>query len=314
MIAQSLQTLLTGVIDYAGLFPPAKLPMNQAMGNYLRYRAEPDAWMLGNFVCPAARLGELAAFSKQIAASAQPIRISALGRGGASGGEFMAGLDADRADIDACRERHGGKVVVAVLETKLPVELLSYEHRLRDLLAAVAEATVISRMALFLEAPPDDVDRLDGLLSAIQETPFAALAGYKLRMGGLEASAFPSCSRVALALAQCLRAGVPMKATAGLHHPLPRFDADLQARMHGFINLFLAGVLGQVHPLSPTTLQEILEEEDPCQFSFTDDHLAWRDLKATTEQVAQAGRTSLLSFGCCSFDEPRDDLRALGWL
>ena len=311
MIAQSLRTLLTSVIDYAGLFPPAGLTMDQSVSSYLRHRSEPDGWMLGNFVCPAARLGELAAFSKQIAASAQPIRVSALGRGGA---EFMAGLNADLADIDACLDRHGGKVVVPVLEMKLPVELLSYDHRLRDLLAAVAEATVISRMALFFEAPPDDVDRLDGLLSAIQETPFAALAGYKLRTGGLEASAFPSCSRVALALAQCLRAGVPMKATAGLHHPLPRFDAGLQARMHGFINLLLAGVLGQVHPLSPTTLQEILEEEDPLQFSFSDDHLAWRDLRATTEQVGRAGRTAILSFGCCSFDEPRDDLRALGWL
>ena len=105
-----------------------------------------------------------------------------------------------------------------------------------------------------------------------------------------------------------------MKATAGLHHPLPRFDASLEVRMHGFINLFLAGVLGQVHPLSPTTIQQILEEEDASQFSFTDDHLAWRDLKATTEQIGRAGRTTILSFGCCSFDEPRDDLRALGWL
>ena len=50
MIAQSLRALLTGVIDYAGLFPPAKLPMDQALSNYLRYRDGPDAWMLGNFV------------------------------------------------------------------------------------------------------------------------------------------------------------------------------------------------------------------------------------------------------------------------
>jgi hypothetical protein len=314
MIAQSLQALLTSVLDYAGLFPPAKLSMDRALADYLRHRAGPDGWMLGNFVCSAARLGDLAAFSKQIASSAEPIRISALGRGGASGAEFMAGLDADLGDISACCEKHAGKVVVPALETKLPVELLSYEHRLRDLLAATAEATVISRMALFFEAPPDDADCLDGLLSAIQETPFAALAGYKLRMGGLEASAFPSSSRVALALAQCLRAGVPMKATAGLHHPLPRLDETTGAQMHGFVNLFLAGILGQVHPLAPTTLQEILDEEDPQQFSFSDDRLAWRDLSASAEQVGKARTTAVLSFGCCSFDEPRDDLRALGWL
>ena len=301
MTAPSLHTLLSGALDYAGLFPPAKLPMDRALADYLRHRAGPDRWLMGNFVCPAARLGEL------VVSSAEPIRISAIGRGGA---EFVAGLDADLADIATCAQRHAGKVVVTALETRVPVELLSYENRLRDLLAATAEATVISRMAIFFEAPPDDADRLDALLSAIQETPFAAMAGYKLRMGGLEASAFPSSARVALALAQCLRAGVPLKATAGLHHPLPRFDEGTGARMHGFVNLFVAGTLGRVHPLSPSTLQEILEEQDPARFSFAEDRLSWRDLAATTAQVGKARTDAILSFGCCSFDEPRDDLRA----
>lgn len=314
MIAPSLRALLAGVLDYAGMFPPARLSMDRAMVDYLRHRTGPDGWMVGNFVCPAARLGDLAASSKQIASASEPIRIIALGRGGASGAEFVAGLVADLADISGCGERHAGQVVVPALETKLPVEVLSYEHLLRDLLATTAEATVISRMALFFEAPPDDADSLDGLLSAIQGTPFAALAGYKLRTGGLEASAFPSSSRVALCLAQCLRAGVPLKATAGLHHPLPRFDEGTGARMQGFVNLLVAGVLGQVHPLSPTTLQDILVEEDPAQFSFGPDRLAWRDLEASTGQVGKARTTAVLSFGCCSFDEPRDDLRALGWL
>ena len=302
MTAPGLQALLAGAIDYAGLFPPAKLPLDAAMVEYIRHRNGPDRWLMGNFVCPAARLGELTI--------TEPIRISAIGRGGA---DFMAGLDADLADIAAFVRRHEGRVVVTALETKVHVELLSYENRLRDVLAAVAEATVIGRMALFFEAPPDDADLLDNLLSAIQETPFAALAGYKLRTGGLESSAFPSSARVALALAQCLRAGVPLKATAGLHHPLPRVDETLQARMHGFVNLFAAGTLGRVHPLSPSTLQEILDEEDPSRFSFAEG-VAWRDLSATVEQVSKARAGAILSFGCCSFDEPRDELRALGWL
>jgi hypothetical protein len=40
------------LIDYAGVFPPAALPLEQALANYERYRASPEAWMLGRFVLP----------------------------------------------------------------------------------------------------------------------------------------------------------------------------------------------------------------------------------------------------------------------
>jgi len=53
------RALLTGAIDYAGLFPPAALSLEQAKANYRRYRASPDAWALGRFVVPVAQLPEL---------------------------------------------------------------------------------------------------------------------------------------------------------------------------------------------------------------------------------------------------------------
>jgi hypothetical protein len=59
MLARSLQALLTGLIDYAGLFPPASLSMEQALANYRRYHAGEHAWMLGRFVVPTARAAEV---------------------------------------------------------------------------------------------------------------------------------------------------------------------------------------------------------------------------------------------------------------
>jgi hypothetical protein len=59
MLARSLQALLANLIDYAGLFPPAALPMQQALANYARYRAGEHAWMLGRFVGPAAHALEV---------------------------------------------------------------------------------------------------------------------------------------------------------------------------------------------------------------------------------------------------------------
>jgi hypothetical protein len=57
-----------------------------------------------------------------------------------------------------------------------------------------------------------------------------------------------------------------------------------------------------------------LEDENPSHFSFGDDGLHLGDVSATTEEIAAARRDFVASFGSCSFDEPRDDLRALGWL
>ncbi len=57
----SLRVLLENLIDYAGLFPPAALPMSDAVSNYTRYRNSPEAWMLGRFVVPASRLKDCGA-------------------------------------------------------------------------------------------------------------------------------------------------------------------------------------------------------------------------------------------------------------
>src|SRR5438105_2128275 len=121
---ESLRVLLTGLIDYAGLFPPAQLSLAEALRNYLRYRVEPEGWMLGRFVCPAARLGEMAAFPGEIP-TGRPVLCAALGRGGNDAGSFLAGLDADLADISACRDGQRGRVEVDVLEVRLPPAVLA---------------------------------------------------------------------------------------------------------------------------------------------------------------------------------------------
>ena len=55
----ALHALIDGLIDYAGLFPPAALDMAEAARNYASYAQGEYAWVLGRFVVPAARLGEV---------------------------------------------------------------------------------------------------------------------------------------------------------------------------------------------------------------------------------------------------------------
>jgi hypothetical protein len=135
-----------------------------------------------------------------------------------------------------------------------------------------------------------------------------------LRCGGLDAKAFPTAEQVAFVIATCRDAGVPLKFTAGLHHPLRHFDADLQTHMHGFLNVFGAGVLAHARELDEETIQAIIEDEDPHHFVFEEARFRWKDHSATLEEIVAARKYAVLSFGSCSFDEPLADLRQLGLL
>jgi hypothetical protein len=59
MLARSAKALFTGLIDYAGLFPPAELPMDEAVRRYDAYRQGEYAWMLGRFIVPEQRVSEV---------------------------------------------------------------------------------------------------------------------------------------------------------------------------------------------------------------------------------------------------------------
>jgi hypothetical protein len=57
--SETIRILMSGLIDYAGLFPPAALDIAAAIHNYAAYRESEYAWMLGRFVVPAAKRGEV---------------------------------------------------------------------------------------------------------------------------------------------------------------------------------------------------------------------------------------------------------------
>lgn len=291
----SLRALLSGVIDYAGLFPPALLSLDESIRNYARYRTQPESWMLGRFICPAAKLRELEPFLVELFSVDQPLKISALGRGGKTDEEFNPGVQADMGDMAVFRDLSHGRARIEGFETRIPLPgAFTPAGTSRD---------------IFLEWPlgPDWRHTIE-LAMHVRHT------GFKLRTGGVEASAFPPSEHIAFTIAMCRDNRVPLKFTAGLHHPIRHFDHTVNTRMHGFINVFAAGVLAHVGDLTEDTIVPILEDEDAGQFVFADELFRWRDCRATTQQIASVRQKYLISFGSCSFDEPRDDLRAMDWL
>jgi hypothetical protein len=59
MTPPALQALLANILDYAGLYPPASLPLREVLENYDRYLERPEAWMLSRLVLPEETLGRL---------------------------------------------------------------------------------------------------------------------------------------------------------------------------------------------------------------------------------------------------------------
>ncbi len=56
----ALQALLSNIVDYAGLFPPAALSLEETCENYAQYLKSHEVWMLNRLVLPLEklRLGE----------------------------------------------------------------------------------------------------------------------------------------------------------------------------------------------------------------------------------------------------------------
>jgi hypothetical protein len=292
---RSLHTLLHGLIDYAGLFPPAELGMPAAVASFGSYRAGEHCWALGRFVLPASRLPEFeAAVAPCLPVAGAPWKLAAL-----------AGLSlpADLGAIAEFNRRQAGRALVDTVELKAGTP---------EAIAA-ALAAIDGQLDTYIELP-------------IAQDPAPLLAELarrggraKVRTGGVTADAFPAPADLLRFLRRSLEAGVPFKATAGLHHPLRgayrlTYQPDSAcATMFGFLNLFLAAAFLE-HGLGWADALALLEEAAPEAFHFDDGGLSWRSHRLDETELRHTRRRSALAFGSCSFTEPIEDLQALGLL
>jgi len=311
------KSLLDGIIDYAGLFPPAKLPMDEAFARFIEHRSSDDGWMLARFVCPAARLDELEPLIEAADLSQLPIAISVLGRGGDTLESFLESVEQDSKSMTGFSARQADRTVIDAFEVRLPkaggAAVAVNQAWGRVTTNGSRSLTPYFEVSLLGEWRA----RLPAAAAAVRDTDRKAgdhnRVGLKIRCGGLEASAIPEVAAVAAAIATCRATDIPLKATQGLHHPFRHHDRELEAEVHGFINLFAASALAYVHDLPVKTLIDIVAETDPDAFVVEPEILGWREYSASADEIARARRSVLTSFGSCSFSEPRDDLRALGF-
>lgn len=282
----AVRAALAGLIDYAGLFPPAQLDMAGAVSEYAAARLGSHAWMLGRFIVPAARIGELA---EAIPPNEPAFPLSVI-------------TAADLADRLPERPELRARVTVEAFEVSARHEEISLVASASKTRADLPVFVELRRDAAWRANLPDSMSELAG-----------ADLGAKVRCGGLEQSAFPSPEELAAFVVCAAAAGVRFKATAGLHHPIRHVEPKSGLHMHGFLNLLFAAVFAQQGAGEPE-IRECLAGEDTREFVFDAGGLRRSDRRASTQEIEDARARLFAGYGSCSFAEPVEDLQNLGLL
>jgi hypothetical protein len=272
--------LFAGLVDDAGLFPPERLAMPAAAARHRRDAAVGHPVLTHRFLCPASRLGELRA---QLAPG-EPWRLGLVVDTGIDGLPAALGEVAD-----------DPRLHLETIELPLPSG--------PDPAAAADRVTADSGQsrdgaAVYVELTPS----VPGWEAALPELASRGL-GAKVRCGGLEAHLFPSVEQLAEFVTAAVAAGVPFKATAGLHHAVRYRDPVTGFDHHGFLNLIVA-VCRAIDGAGELNVRAALQEDNG-------DALAGA-ARAVPEATAALARSLFVAYGSCSTADPLTDLAAFG--
>ncbi|WP_261325731.1 hypothetical protein [Modestobacter marinus] len=272
--------LFERLCDDAAVFPPGNLPLAQAVPAHLAHHAGPHRRLVGPFVVAAAALPELAGLLSGRPARSFDVALTVPEPAAVAGAQAAAG------GIAAVR-------VVAV-EVAVPAGIGAAA------VVPVLDAARAGRpdVPVFVELPRDE--RRPDLVRALAGTGLLA----KLRTGGVRAELYPGEEELARALVDTARAGLPVKATAGLHHAIRNTDPATGFEQHGFLNV-LTAVDAALAGADTAEVERLLAERDPAVLA---------DRSSALGDRSDRVREQFRSFGTCSIAEPLEELVALGLL
>jgi hypothetical protein len=278
MGATAVDALMRHAIDYAGVFPPARLGVADALAEYARVRDGGLGWVLGTFVLSSDHVREPSL------AALRDIPLSVVMRHPSA--EAVAALlrDADRLQV------------ASVEIPPMPAG---------DMRAIAAAASPPTRV-FFEIAPGDDLDRSIDAVAA-------AGACAKIRTGGITGEAFPAPASIYRFFQSCCIRHVVCKATAGLHHalagryPLTYEPGCAWGPMFGFMTVSAAAALIYIGAPKEDVIA-VLTESQAAAITLDAEGLRWREYRISTSTLEAMRRTLFSSFGSCSAQEPIDEL------
>ena len=301
----SLHYFLDQLIDYAGLFPPSKLEIEASLKNYAENIQSADRWMMSQFIIPVSRLHEIPSDVMKKFSENFPLRLSLISV------DICSEIDT----VNQFLNRYGNSVIFTGHESRIS-DLSAFSQHLSDVHRLCKNQNL--DFVSFYEVMPNDnwVGPMKEAVSKIVtfNTEYETNIGFKLRCGGVEAHMFPPAEDIAHAILACREAGVSMKFTAGLHRAVRHYNESVKTKMYGFFNIFIGGMIAHKFNLGNETLVAIIVEENSENFKFDENGFSWENYSISNFEIQKYRQESFISYGSCSFDEPREDLQKLGLL
>ncbi|GLX00500.1 hypothetical protein [Microtetraspora sp. NBRC 16547] len=308
--------LLGALVDDAGLFPPTSLDMRSAVRRHRGDLAGGEPMLAHRFLCPAARIGEF------IAELSPEDRFRVILIGGA---DPAATREAIRLVIDTpaltlvavewapmaitpppsdvAPEATQPAAASEATQSAAAPEATQAGAALDTALRTLADAGAGPDVPLFAE--PSDITGAAAMTAAIVAARASAgrPLGLKLRCGGVRPDLFPSATDLATALVTAAEAGVPVKATAGLHHAVRHVDPATGFTHFGYLNVLLASAQAQ-RGRSVADVASVLLDEDADRLRALAESLG--------PEEARRVRTGFASYGSCSTSTPVREAAELG--
>ena len=276
------EIMLEGLIDYAGLYPPANLDMQATVHSWSANYSSEDRWMLARLIIPVNRLDEFTQAAEQLMPKSdeEPWQLSVL-LPEASSDSFTT---AAQQVIDFNMSNCGAVANVVEFKATSTAEIDS------------ALSCIHDDIFPFIELPINQDPR--GLIAALA----GSIAGAKVRTGGISPELYPSVEDLARFIHCCAISNLQFKATAGMHHPWRNYNESVGVYEFGFLAVLYATAAAKFHDATPEGIADILQSDEV-------------DLDSCTEEMLELVRAELFcSFGSCSIDDPRTDLQAMGLL
>jgi hypothetical protein len=270
---------LVGLLDDAAVFPPGSSPAPDAIAAHRAHRATGHGALLGPFLAPVSRLGEVLD-ALDAAPSSEPLDLV---------------LVADTGLVEAGEAR-------SILLDDLRVEMVGLEVALPPdgPLGDVARLT-LETLDFALPAAIE-VPRAVGWRDALDVLAEDGAERAKFRTGGATAAHHPTEEELATLVVACAQRALAFKLTGGLHHAVRNTDPDTGFEQHGFVNV-LAATAAALGGADEAAVAALLAERDAVVLLTS---LAGADPRAV--------RRRFTSFGTCSISDPVSDLRGLGML
>jgi len=312
---KSLKELMSGLIDYAGLFPPASLPIDKAIAEYLFYKKSEYKDIVSRFVVPVSSVENLKLICKEHNVKNISLSVILPEMGFDENNEKAIYQAIDNLSNNI---KSNNFIEVSSFEIKLPKNLTA---ETKDDITQLSKK-IISQINLLNESSriffepyvlddnwKNNIDIACDIISVNKDK-----SGFKLRTGGVTKDAFPHTDILAYSIKKCSDLKIKFKATAGLHHPLRHYNSSVKTKMHGFFNVFIGFLIAGKYNPGLEVLKRIINSESPEKFNFTDDFITYGNYALSLKDIKKIKESFMLSYGSCSIDEPIDDLKTLNLL